>query len=455
MKIQRLMMVGCVAMLFVAALTYSEFVAEKCVARGGKVRLGAEVEYYTCGSDECPPNAKTTAHVFTPAELPLEGWYAYIDGGKIYTSDLKEFAPQEVPNTDGASGGRRLMITDDGNWLLYTDTDNKSHLIKKNGQGKKFITEQDGAVTWYRSSPFGGEVAYTAGSQVKAIKVTFSDNSVTVGTERTLTSNSRIQKTPWFEAAGSHFVGQGGKITDKSLIWGTEQGFYYPAPMYEIPDDGKGVASSSYYVNPYNPWVCGITLSPDGSLMAGNFEHGYQDCVPWNHKGFCVVPTDNYDYGGHPENWIFRENTSTNFCPPEYDGVNLFDGAPPSNDFQHYNWTNHEDWITSVRESYKPVHGAWIIDWRKNVWCLLTPKNTPARKAAAYLTKVDPTIISTSVAKQPKHTLNRMNRMDYLQSWHDVLGRNVRSAVVPGSKNTRKDLPAGVYFNKNMKKMVE
>jgi hypothetical protein len=187
-----------------------------------------------------------------------------------------------------------------------------------------------------------------------------------------------------------------------------------------------------YRQNPMYPAVCGMNMSPDGKRSVANYGHGYQDCYPENHKGFAIIPC--MPFPGDEVDWIFRSGVHINWCPPTVEGQNMWSRTPPNNDFQHWQWTNHDEWIAAIHEgSNISVFGAWLVHWPSNTWCMLTDKSLRATRAAAYITK------STVGVRSPRRAMGAtppMRKIRSLEVWHDILGRRAAKG--------RLTTPAGV-----------
>ncbi len=428
-------------LLAISTSVVGDFVKTPCENRKNEADGNGPLPVYSCGSDVCPPGVKTEGTIVHRAELPLEGYLVYIANGRMYRSDLKDFNPEEIAGAGTGLNHVPLQISDDGNWILY----HNNNIVSIEGKGRQSLSPV-GPVAWLRNSFRGTTDIVWCNKNSKSVSVkelTLGDENVTTGDWTEVADGIDLRKD-FFAAGYKYFTSQNAK-SEITHPWGFSEETYNGG-FWEIPSTGKASSGDMFRACPIATFVCAQTFSPDGKLVAANFEHGYQDCMPEQHKGFCVTPVRKFD--GAPEDWILQDDISVNFVPAEYElesgeTTNLRNGNVPSNDFSFYEWTNKEDWIAGVHYGNNTqVFGAWLINWKTNQWTLLTDEDTQVSKAAVYITE------ETTSVKQPQNRTvqrSRHHKGRMLHQWHNVLGREVSAGAI--RRNGTPVGASGIYID--------
>ncbi len=437
-----------ITILVLSAFTlgYGDFVKEPCKQRQVDANHQGTLPLYSCGSTSCPPSVKTEGTILDRADLPLEGYLVYLSNNRMYKTDLKTFDPEEITGAGTCGSPHPLQFSDDGKWILYCNNE----IIKIDGSGKKRLAPV-GKVVWLRNSYRGtNDILTLSGKKVSVGQIILSENNTVCDTMVEVGDNLNIRED-FFAAGHKYFTGQNSK-SEITHPWG-ESEETYNGGFWEIPSTGKVSSGDMFRACPIATYVCAQTFSPDGKLVAGNFEHGYQDCMPEQHKGFCVTPVREFD--GAPEDWILQDDISVNFVPAEYElesgeTTNLRNGNVPSNDFSFYEWTNKEDWIAGVHYGNSTqVFGAWLINWKTNQWTLLTDEDTPVSKASVYITE------EITPVKQPRNRTvqqNNHHKGRMLHQWHNVLGREVNGGAI--RRNGTPVGATGIYIDMHGKTRI-
>lgn len=407
------------------SFTQAEFIKAPCQQRSTDVEIGKN-NLYSCGSTSCPPSVKSTAMVGNRSDLP-EGFCVYLSKGILYKSSLRNHNPQRIPNADSItatySNDDKIGISSDGNWVIY----GRTKIIKIDGSAKLTLSGGIEKACWLQNSPKGLEIAYIeqGSKRIKARTLNVSGNSISEGTTRTL-----FDVSPYINnavlSAGTDVI-----LTNRKFLAGSPDFNSYgvqfynatinPALLIKVPNNGNGVAvaTDSYWANALYPASCGLTVSPDGKLLAGNFGRGHQDCYPENHKGFAVLPTSKYE--GDKLDWMSRPGASINWCPESFEGYNLRKGTNTESEFQHFVWSNVDSLVSCIHQgtySDLNVFGGWVVNWKTNTWYLITEKTQSISFIAVYKTG------NSSVKGLLKHNLK--SKSNARNEWINLIGKNVK-----------------------------
>ena len=304
----------------------------------------------------------------------------------LYISNIRNFSPSLIPTTENEFP-RSIKISDDGKWILYAGGDNNAYVISVDGS-KKYQAPLSGTqvltVDFYRNGPNGTEICYTTTDTVRqeihAIQVRL-DSVATFGAIRTiadLTGSFRIEPYYPISVAKDQILGA------FSLLW---QGTYVLRMGFlTIPDAGRGIALPQHMFEWANEsgqqvWGCNSTMSFDGSLClyipgaAGMSGSGgaMGICIPPEHRGFVVTPFRRVtDSAITVDDHIDKYGLSINWVPAQFN-YGLWDQM----DFHGWSFGNNNDLaIGSQTGTLTPVKGAWMVNWKNNVWTQLTPSDS-------------------------------------------------------------------------------
>jgi hypothetical protein len=313
----------------------------------------------------------------------------------------------------------------------------KVHLIKPDGSSKTDIGLSCKMSAYMKSSSDGNSIAYSNGD-IFAQEIDF--------------SSGKPAKKGQPKKIGQGIPQGSGRDWDAGAKWIFARSTYsggMPGYAYEIPSGGT--ASKSTALGPSCNNQCGQAVSQSNIFIAFNQGCGRAvGCIAEDHKGVAVIDTRKPVIGSggakSPDDMVKWNLQSGVFiwCPEIYteDGTDydLRAGKWNQSEFHHYKFTNNDDYIIATHQRAKPLN-IWLINWKTAKWTPLmksqkdvggnwsggTPKN-----GDAYLGE------SVSSAINPAHkslTNQRyINRMQYLQTWHDVLGRKMPSS---GLRNAR------------------
>ena len=395
-------------------------------------------------------------HIYTdptagrPADLEVEGWFVFIAGSKVFSSDLKQYEKQELGSfTDPVD----LCISQDGEWIMV-ETKTDVHLMKPDGSretalGMSYIP---GGACFYKQSPRGTlEIAYmNTGSAIFAVEIDTSKSSPELlpQTERKIAKNMENFYGQEFDVAGD--------IIAKRATVKTTIGDYYvnkttrAAVLFTIPEDGMGIADKSTAHKSNAPWNCGITLSPSGEFWAANHARIYSDCIPENHKGFLRLPVRrNTDTETSMQEWIYSSGDNGGvvfWCPETWNNKNLRNGTWRNQEFHYHSFANSDEYTICVHRS-APPYNCWLVNHSTGTWTpLMTEDIEDIKQPDVFLTS-ETSVRRNSIFPGATSSVLAVSRGRMLHRWMNILGRT-------GASYTLKPNASGVYIHferKNVK----
>ena len=333
----------------------------------------------------------------TAKNLP-EGFFVFdrdtIPG--LYKSPLRVFRSSLIPSTNN-DYPRSISLSNSGEWIFYVDSrTNIFYVIQANGCHKS-IMPTTGIPSgkffpggFYRNSPYGEEMFYLAGTQqIRACKVTFSENGPIFSRDRIIASLASLYLNPLYtnQYAVSH-----DQIFGEISPVATNGNIVARTGYLTIPKNGTGIAGDGdlyqWADDRYEPIEgCGHTMSFDGQFVLANAGPYYypSKCVPTGHKGFYVAPfrrSDDSPLDQYAEN-LFKFGTSLNWCPERY----------RSGDYDFWGWyfTNNNNYVAGRMLSLDGNSCAWMIEWRNSIWIPLCPPDSNIRiqQPAAHIGELD------------------------------------------------------------------
>ncbi len=427
---------------------FAEFVKEPCDEKKDEVAGGIN-NPLTCGSTSCPENVKTEATIVRPENLRVKGTMFIPSGGieKIdinmaeYDTDYLMNKRQMVPNVNPENAIDPIHITADGKWIFYRDG-GKGYLIDTTGNGKTQATPHSVNGCIWRGK--GGTdtlwIVYQNSSKDVFARAFDVSNGTPVradgGEDWKLVENSGTRKSDWM-AAGTDYV---------CLQERLDGAQYTRGYIYKIPGEGAiATVNDRYPFAELYPANCNFTVDMTGTMLAGNFAHGYQDCLPDNHKGPTLTWLE--EFAGDPKDWITEHTVSLNWAPTDYEGKDLRMGTNGDAVFDHWYWTNDSSYLVCSRLEDHPsiaVYGNWLVNWKTNEWTKLpTYPNVTSKQFAVHIS--GPRNVKAEKYAPIVHRTRR-DGAHALNVWRDLLGRKTNSGSNISAKGIQID-NAGTKVN--------
>ncbi len=434
---------------------FAEFVKEPCEMQEILVDSGVN-DPYACGSTSCPPNVKTEATIVRPENLRVKGTMFIPTGGieKIdinleeYDNDYLINKRRLIPEVGTSAPISTIQLTPNGKWIMYRggDNGNSVYLIDTSGSGRTMVhVITKTACLWRgRGDENTIKVLIMLGSERKVFSQTY---DVSTGTpirtdgdgDGTLVlsgkPNGSSRSSTWF-AAGKDYACVQERHEDDAY----DRGYFY-----KIPNGGAATDDDRFPFSELYPAQCNFTVDMTGTMLAGNFGHGYQDCMPDNHKGPCLMPIEKFS--GDPKDFITQHAISINWCPTDYEGKNLRLGKHDETTFDWWNWTNDSSYLVCSRKKDHPsigVYGDWLVNWKTNEWTRLpTYPSITVQQFAVHIS--GPRNVDVDKYAPTVHR-NRRGKAHELNVWRDLLGRKTNSGSSISAKGIQID-NAGTKVN--------
>ncbi len=430
---------------------FAEFVKEPCELKEAQVDSGVN-DPYSCGSTSCPPHVKTEATIVRPENLRVKGTMFIPSGGiemidinmAEYDIDYLMNSRRMVPNVDAAHAIDPVHVSADGKWLFYRDG-GTGYLIDTSGNGKTQATahSKNGCIWRGRGGQDTIWILYMdSGNKIKARAYDVSSGvpeRADGGEDWLVLGEKEGSRSSTWMAGGTDFV-----IVQERLGGDTYDRGY----IYKVPDGGTADADDRFPFSKLYPAQCNFTVDMTGTMLAANFGHGYQDCVPDNHKGPVLMPIE--EFSGDPKDFIADHAISVNWCPTDYEGKNLRLGKFDQTPFDHWTWTNDSSYIVCSRPTDHPsinVYGDWLVNWRTNEWTKLpTFSSVTAKQFAVHISGPR----DVEVERTPSTVRRiRRDRTHGLTVWRDLLGREVNTVPGASAKSIRIDESGNKVSNIN------
>lgn len=351
-------------------------------------------------STGCAPYThKNDAIIGNPQNLP-KGFFVFDrdETAGLYISSINNYNAQCIPNTE-MDHPRCMAVSMDGNWISYIDLPTKKiFLLKRSGCHKMIVpvtvnnTDFPASPGFYRNGPYGEEIFYMADRRtIRSIKLTIEEDTVYFSNDRIIAQldASLIFNPGYFmqyAIVKDQIFGEISPVIDGSIK--SRTGFL------TIPDNGRGVARSENIYRWANDRFegmdgCGHTMSFDGSMALANVGvAGNPECVPKSHKGFVITPFRRL--GSEPVDFFTEhvdvKGISINWCPPAF--------RNEGSDFWGWYFSNNTRYVIG-RSLKTAFNGAWIVDWKENIWTPVTPVDSDMtiRQVAVYFSDYDPTVM--------------------------------------------------------------
>ena len=348
----------------------------------------------------CPSYThKDDASIGNVASLP--GGFFVFDRDTIpglFKSLVLNYKSSLIPNTEN-DYPRSISISDDGKWILYANGySGFLYLMQTNGCGKTIVPVTNISSTFpgwppmtgfYRRSPYGSEIFYLANpQQIHAIRVDLSSVPPIFSNDRVIADLGNAflfdpNQTLQIAVNKDQIFGDVDPIINGSGIGRTG--------YLTIPAGGTGIGTGANVYKWQNDDFkaidgCGHTMSFDGQYCLANAGGIFGDgCVPVGHKGFYITP---FRHDSDPPINLYTQDllvfgTSLNWCPSIY----------RDNDENFWGWyfSNNNTYVAGRLISSTTNCGAWVVDWRRNVWTPISPldSNISIMQPAIYFGAVD------------------------------------------------------------------
>ncbi len=436
---------------------------------------------YCNACEDCPSNVHKHPTVSTDASSIPEGFVVYEEGGYresdgtgLFMSDIHDWSPEKIPNTDEAF---MFYISEDGTWIVFNKNGLKykdAYAVKTDGSNLTQLTlPYDGTpytFGLYRNSPTDNEeIFYTEkkddpnGTDLKywtiyAADIEFSSSGVTVGTEQRILYEGYAQlgmhEDRYLTVAKDRFFTQvdlpaGG--TERSFVCGV------------IPDNGLGTADDD------------DTFIPD--FESAKFQCGHS--MSWDGE-YCVNNPTTDD--GDVEHCITRINVFK-FTPPGHASSSLtsqldFFSADVENgrgvavvwepriggqyvysSFHYHRFTNNNEYILTRRHrpdgdaSYDTT-GIYMLHWPSATYTMLSPADVEASHVGAHFTNQTDAVKEHGTASgiagsNTLFTIQGVTKDKISLSFHNAGMHTIDMFAADGSllhrNNTRSFASGGIY----------
>jgi hypothetical protein len=345
----------------------------------------------------------------------------------VYKSPIQQFDTTRIPGTS-SDLVMSMDISDDGQWVEYVK-------YTSVGGGKiasagVYITSLDGSrramvptaeanaplvAGFLHGSPYGMEIFYydqvNSGTKAMgAVLVDVSGSQILFPRDRVILDFSATTDALW-PYGGTNVV-----TAARDAIFGImgQASAGSPTAVYNqfvtIPDSGRGTATAADMYQWTNPsstslWGCGQTITHDATICLTNSGQVGSSCVPnqtqtptMDHKGFYVTP---FFRPTDPPMAINQQSDSAglsiNWCP-----LRFRTGTYSQCEFNYWSFSNSNDLVIGEsRGSLATTWGLWVVNWRNNVWTLVSPnqKTVEFTEPAMFLTGMSSAVGGKSVAR--------------------------------------------------------
>jgi len=343
------------------------------------------VSYNANWSGTCPPYThRFDGSLSGPESLP-EGFFVYgvRKNNGIYKSSLSPFSPKLISNTI-SDVAVSLSLSPSGEWLVYIDKSRYvCNLIHISGRSKTTVPTQSSTTGYpslcgfFYSSPAGTEIFYLADPHtVRAVSVKLEDTLPVFGPDRVIADLGTEGVFGYHEGLGMGVAEDGIFARVNPIV---NDSTYNMTGFLTIPSGGTGTGTfDNVYqwenLALYNYNGCGHSISHDGALVVANAgEFGGWGCVPYSHNGFYISEFRHDSDPAIPiDHHLKYYGVSLNYVPSQYQSFS-WNGT----DFNEWSFSNDNNFVIGRLAGNDPVnHGAWVCEWKRNIWTSVTPLDT-------------------------------------------------------------------------------